>query len=128
MAKFGKKGLKMERIIFYDKENDILFVHNGFSKNEGFKGNIEVGNVILDVSTSGRVRGVEILGASGFFKEFNIGRKILENISDIEFNSTMKPSGIAVTILIKSRYNKQEIPAKIALPLDLPLYPRHRKF
>jgi len=35
--------------VAYDKENDILFVHKGFSIDEEFKGNIDVGSLILDI-------------------------------------------------------------------------------
>ena len=54
----------MARIISYDKENDILVAHKGFSEGERFKGNIDIGDLVLDMSTKMRVRGIEISNAS----------------------------------------------------------------
>ncbi len=41
----------MEKIITYDEENDILAIHKGFNKDEKFDGCIDVGDIILDLST-----------------------------------------------------------------------------
>lgn len=69
MEEYGK--MKMN----YDAENDILFMHKGFSKYEKFKGNIDAGDIVLDMSTKGRIVGIEILNASEFLKAFKIGKK-----------------------------------------------------
>ncbi len=109
----------MKKSIFYDKENDIFSIHNGFSSDERFKGNIDAGQLVLDVSTKGRIRGVEVMNASEFFREFEIGKRILEEIIDAKFNASIKPNGIIINIIIKTKNIKHEIPAKIAVPLDL---------
>ncbi len=103
--------------MFYDKENDILSIHKGFSSDEKFKGNIDLGSLVLDVSTKERIRGLEVINATVFFKEFNIGKKILENIEDAELNILKKPNSIIIGIIIKSK-NANSIPAKIAIPLE----------
>lgn len=113
--------VKMIKAISYDKENDILFIHKGFSSDEKFKGNIDAGNFILDISTKERIRGIEIMNAAEFFKIFDIDKKALENISDAEFNAKMTPSGIIVGIILKSKHLKQQIPAKIIVPLEIPI-------
>ena len=110
----------MSKLIFYDKENDILSIHKGFSRDEKFKGNIDVGELVLDVSTKGRIRGVEIMNATKFFKEFEIEKKILENIINAEFNASIKPNSIIVGLVLKAKNIKHEIPAKIAVPLETP--------
>ena len=110
----------MSKIISYDNENDILSIHKGFSNDEKFKGNIDAGELILDVSTRGRIRGIEVMNATDFFKEFNIGKKVLENIIDVQFNAVIKPSSIILGIIIKARNVKHDIPAKIAVPLTIP--------
>ena len=84
----------MTKIVSYDKENDILAVNKVFSHDEKFKGNIDVGDLILDVSTKGKIRGIEILNATDFFKEFKIGKDILENVLDVQFNTTIKPNSL----------------------------------
>lgn len=111
---------KMDKLVFYDKENDILSIHKGFSRDEKFKGNIDVGELILDVSSKGRIRGIEIINARKFLEEFDVNKKILENLIDANFNALMKPNSIIVTIGLKAKNIKHEIPAKIAVPLEVP--------
>lgn len=110
----------MAKLVSYDKENDILVIHNGFSANEKFKGNIDAGDLILDMSTEGRVRGIEVLNATSFFKEFEIGKKALENLCEARFNAVVKPTSILIAIMIKGK-NMQEMPAKIAVPIEVPV-------
>ena len=110
----------MVKIFSYDKDNDILVIHKGFSKDERFKGNIDIGDLILDVSTKGRIRGIEIINASRFLKDFDIGRKILNNIIDVKFNASIRHNSIILGISIKAKDIKQEIPLKVAVPLDMP--------
>ena len=54
--------MNLNNKVYYDKENDILSIHKGFSSDEKFKGNIDVGKLILDVSTQGKIRGIEGFG------------------------------------------------------------------
>jgi len=109
----------MEKMLFYDKETDIFSIHKGFSANEKFKGNIDAGDLVLDVSTKGKIRGIEVLNAAKFFKEFNISEEKLENIIEADFDASIKPNGIFIGITIKSK-NCGEMQAKIAVPLEAP--------
>lgn len=122
MAKHDKKkkikGGKMSKLVFYDKENDILSVHKGFTKDEKFKGNIDAGELILDVSTKGRIKGIEIINAANFL---DIEEKIFKNITDADFNVSMKPNRILISLVLKAKNIKEEIPAKIAVPLETPI-------
>jgi uncharacterized protein YuzE len=104
---------KMKKKVSYDRRNDILSIHSGFSKDERFRGNIDAGDLILDVSTKKRVRGIEILDASSFLKEFGITEESLSEMTDAEFSAQMRPEGISIGLLIKSKYNQAGIPAKI---------------
>lgn len=99
----------------YDAENDILSVHKGFQQDERFKGNLEAGDVVLDISTRHRVRGIEILNAREFLKEFGVPH----SITDADFTAKVSPNGIIITLLLKGENG--EIPAKIAVPLSQPL-------
>lgn len=113
--------MQMAKQIYYDGKNDILSVHKGFSSDEKFKGNIDAGKLILDVSTRGRIKGIEVMDATKFFREFKIGRKILENITDADFTASIKPSSIILGIVLKAKHIKDKIPAKIAVPLEVPV-------
>ena len=76
--------------------------------------------LILDVSTRGRVRGIEVINAAQFFKEFEVEEKIFKNLVNADFNTSIKPDSIIIGITFKVKNIKQEIPAKIAIPLDVP--------
>ena len=110
----------MAKTVSFDKENDILTIHKGFSLDEKFKGNLVAGDLILDISTKGRVKGIEILNATGFFKDFKIERRFMENLSDANFNAIMKPSGTLITLILKSQSIEREIPMKVAVPMEMP--------
>lgn len=105
----------------YDEENDILSIHKGFSSDERFKGNIDIGELILDVSTKGRIKGIEVINATKFFREFSIDKENLKNITDAQFNTTLRPNSIIVGITIKAKNVDHEMPAKIAVPLEVPI-------
>ena len=109
LEEYGK--MKMD----YDVENDILFIHKGFSKDEKFKGNIDAGDIVLDMSTKGRIVGIEILNASEFLKAFKIGKKVLESLKDARFKTQIKCNSIMIELVFLS--HEEEIPAKIALPI-----------
>ena len=93
----------------------------GNSIGEKFKGNIDVGELVLDVSTKGRIRGIEVMNATRFFREFSIEKKMLKNLIDAQFNATIKPNSIILGIVFKARNVKHEIPAKVAVPLEVPV-------
>lgn len=105
----------MEKVIFYDKKNDILSVHKGFASDEKFKGNVDVGDIVLDLSNKARVRGIEIMHASSFFREFGISKKMLESIENLDFRANVKPNGIFIGLSIIGKEIEQKIP--IAVPL-----------
>ena len=116
----------MGKLLSYDKENDILVIHRGFTSDEKFKGNIDVGDIVLDVSTNGKIRGIEVFNASQFLKPFvEKGKEegILGSIIDADFNTKIKPNGIIISLVIKSK-NKTDIPATIAVPLEKPILSR----
>ena len=117
----------MSKMLSYDKENDILAIHKGFSSEEKFKGNIDVGDLILDVSTTGKIKGIEIMNATNFLKPF-IGKEIKEDVlagmSDADFTAIVKPNGIIISLTIKSKNMKNDVPATIAVPLEKPILSR----
>ena len=114
MAAYDKK---MKKIISYDKENDILSIHKGFTSDEQFKGNIDLGDIILDVSTKKRVKGIEIMHATNVLQEFHIDQHSLTSLSNADFSATIKPQSIIISIILKVKDGLQDIPVKIAVPL-----------
>ena len=110
----------------YDKEFDILAAHKGFRRGERFKGNIEIGDLILDISSKMRVVGMEIMNASKYLKGFlePIGTKrVLENLKDVRFTTMMKGESLTLSVtMISTIGNKDKrIPAMIAVPMERPI-------
>ena len=115
MAAYDQKE-NMKKVVSYDKENDILSIHKGFSEDEQFKGNLDLGDIILDVSTKQRIRGIELFNASAILKEFDINEHLLARIIDTDFTAIIKPQSIILGMTFKTN-NAVTIPAKIAVPL-----------
>lgn len=115
----ARDGEKMTTTRSYDEENDIFVVHKGFTKDEVFKGNIDAGDLILDISSKGNVRGIEIMNASAFLGEFGITKDMLKSAEDGDFTAQVKPSGIAIGITITAKH--QVHPAKIVVPQEIPV-------
>ena len=103
--------------ITYDREHDLLWLHKGFDSDEAFDGNMVVGDLVLDMSTRKRVRGIEVFNASKFFGEFGVTEDILDNLAGAELSASVQPDGIVIGVVFKA-CNK-EIPAKIAVPLKV---------
>ena len=94
----------------YDAENDILYIHKGFEKEERFKGNIDAGDLILDMSTKGRVAGIEILNATSYLKEFDVDKELLENLKKADFEATHLRSSVTISLkLTGAREQKMKI-------------------
>ena len=105
----------------YDKRNDIIAFHKGFATGEKFDGNLDIGDLILDMSTKGRVRGLEIMNATEFLKDFGITEKILENLISAQFEAALKPGSILISISLKAKNMIHDIPVKIAVQLSEPI-------
>ncbi len=70
--KYTRNGIlnSMNPTLRYDAKNDILVVYEGFPSGEKSEGNADLGRLVLDVSSKGRIRGIEVVNASVFLKEF----------------------------------------------------------
>ncbi len=97
----------------YDKENDILAVHKGFDSGERFASNVTAGDLVLDVSTRGRVRGIEILNARGFLADAGIPRNA--PLDAVAFEARTRKSAIYVKLLVKTPAHEHA--AMIAVPM-----------
>ena len=110
MGEFFKKMIKN-----YDIDNDILSIHKGFSDDEKFKGNIDLGDLTLDLSTKGSIKGLEILNASIFLKDFGISEEMLKGLKSVDFNTLQRGKSIMLSIDLKSKNESKK--AKIAVPV-----------
>jgi len=97
-------------LIEYNKEEDILVIHKGFKPDEKFKGNIDLGYVVFDLSTNGRIVGVELMDASKFFKNMGFKESFLEKISDAHIKSQINPGSLVVFLMLKAGAEEMRIP------------------
>ncbi len=93
-------------------ENDILALHKGFDAGERFRTNIVAGDVILDLSTRDRVRGLEILNAAEFLTSLGLPEKA--KLESLDFDARTTTTVIYLKLRLKTAH--REIPAMIAVP------------
>ncbi len=112
----------MAKKIFYDSEQDILMIHKGYSYDEKFKGNIDLGDIILDFSTDRRIRGVEIFNVSKIFKnlKINVDEELLNYMQNADFKVRIDTQWIYLSIFIKFKEKSQKM--FIPIPIKEPLY------
>jgi uncharacterized protein YuzE len=103
----------MVKTIDYDGEHDMLYVHNGYESGEKFSTNQILGDLVLDISTKGRVVGLEIMNASSYLRDFNVDRPMLQNLTDVAMQAQSKDGCITIGLVFRSRM--AEVPAKIAV-------------
>jgi hypothetical protein len=99
----------MATLVSYDTQNDILALHQGFAPDEAFKGNLDAGDLIPDLSTKERVRGLEILNTSRFLRQFGITSQGLRPFVDADFCAEVRRDAIALSLMLGTA------PAKIAV-------------
>lgn len=109
MAKPSKDMIN-NRTIMYDSDNDIFFAHEGFTNDEKFKGNLDLGNIILDLSTNGKVRGIEIFNASDFFREAGLDTTTLQTATDVTWKVVMKKQKIHLLLTVTIQEKEHTLP------------------
>ncbi len=92
----------MEKYVYAD-DLDILYVNNN-PFNEKSIGNLNEGNLIIDVGNSGRVLGVEIDCASKFF---NLSKEQIQNL-DVKIKTIKTGTSIILALMIACG-NKERI-------------------
>lgn len=98
--------------MYYDEQNDILVVHNGFSSDESFETNMMYGDLIVDISTKGVIKGIELWNASEFLKSFGLTPLMLESLNAVELKT--KDQLVELSFIIKN--HELPILVKVALP------------
>jgi len=109
---------KLRKRFSYGKEFDVLTIHNGFEPGEKFNGNIDVWPLILDMSSKGKVKGIELFDATRFLSEFGVSEEFLESLQDAELNAKVQSTGIIIGLVLKGK--DTSIAAKIVMPKEMP--------
>jgi uncharacterized protein YuzE len=97
----------------YDSENDSLFVY----RKAKIRGSIDIGYFVIDISSEGRVIGVEILNVSKVLKNLGIGspKEFMNNIKNAGFRAVYQPDSIIVYFMILSKV--RQVTSSIAVPV-----------
>ena len=103
----------METLFDYDSENDSLFAY----KKAKIKGSIDIGYFIIDISTQGKVVGVEILNVSEVLKNLGIEnpKEFLNDIKKAGFRAVYQNDSIIIYFIISSK--SKEVSSSIAVPI-----------
>lgn len=110
---FRSDGNKKQiKTIDYDAENDIFFISTG----DKIKASIDIGEFILDVSSSNLVCGIEIMEASG---NLGISQADLKNIESMKMSVIYKTNHVYVLLMMILKKEGKEINVPIPLTLNL---------
>jgi len=103
-----------ETFFDYDPENDSLFIY----KKTKIKGSVEVGDIIVDISTDGKIKGIEMLNASEILKNLGLKnpKEILNTIKSVSIRAVYKQDSIMVYYSILS---KVKVSSSIAVPVKV---------
>jgi uncharacterized protein YuzE len=104
-----------ETFFDYDPENDSLFIY----KKTKIKGSVEIGDIIVDISTDGKIKGIEMLNASEILKNLGLKnpKEILNNIKSVSIRAIYKTDSIIVYYSIISK--AREVSSSIAVPVKV---------
>ncbi|MFH1649733.1 MAG: DUF2283 domain-containing protein [Candidatus Woesearchaeota archaeon] len=106
----------MKKYALYDKENDIFCVHLGFNTDEEFGGNLGAIPVIFDVSTKGRIVGIEVLDASVFFAKYGISKEMLSSMEDANITFSRNDANVSMQLTLQLKSEKVSV-TEFAVPL-----------
>lgn len=103
----------MEIFFDYDLENDSLFAY----KKAKIKGSIDIGYFIIDISTQGKVVGIEIMNVSEVLKNLGISntKEFLNNIKKTGFRAVYQHDSIIIYFIISSK--SKEVSSSVAIPI-----------
>ena len=96
----------------YDIKNDLLYVY----RKGKFKGNVEIGNIILDLTPQGDVIGIEVLDASNTLKMFNITKDMLRKAERAKLIFKKQRNIMYVGFMLKVPMLAEMPQAMVAIP------------
>ena len=99
----------------YDALTDSLFISRKTSKDK-VNGSAEIGNIILDFDSSGKIINVEFKKISNFLETIKIDTNILENLIDASLIVQKQRGAISIFALLKTPLLEQPVPL-VTIPM-----------
>ena len=106
---------KMKSSSNSEKGNNVLVPHKGFVLGETFKGNLDIGEIILGAASRGNA-GLEIMNASTFFQDFGIKANDFAVLGNTNFSSQQNNQSMMISILLKAKEARTLPLTKVAVP------------
>lgn len=102
-----------EKKFVYDSDTDSLIISHK-KQQDHVRGSVDIQNVILDFTNTGKLVGLEIRHFSEFLKEFDIADAINE-IGSATFSVKYAPNGIVIWLYIKfAQKAEQRLPLYVS--------------
>lgn len=106
-----EKGFKF----MYDEFSDGLIIATK-KEDEVIAGSVRILNLIMDITTKGRIANIELIDASDYLKSMEINPQILKKITNAEFSFRAIRNGYLIAILLKSGKKVERVPYNLYLP------------
>jgi uncharacterized protein YuzE len=112
----------MERKNFdYDEVSDSLIISRK-QDNEKVQGSAEIGNLILDFTSDGKIVNVEFQNISEYLKMMNVNPQILNKLTEVNLIIQKQKGAISLFAVLKTPTLKQPVPLAI-VPVTKQLAP-----
>jgi uncharacterized protein YuzE len=96
----------------YDDFSDRLMIASK-KKDESIAGSIRILNLVLDITTSGRIANIELTNASKYLDSIGINPEILNNLTSAEIVIKQQRDGYLICFLLYSGTKLERIPYNI---------------
>lgn len=94
----NRKEYTIKRLNYnYDRLNDLLYV---YKKDSNVYSTVIIGEFHLEFNKEGGIVGVEVLKASEILGEYDIPKKIIENIEKVELKVVVRDNSLLVFLVI----------------------------
>ncbi len=93
----------------YDDVSDSLFISRK-SLNEKVQGSAEIGNLILDFTSEGKIVNIEFKGISKFLEMMNVNPNILNALTEVNLIVKEQRGAVSFFAILKTPTIKQPIP------------------
>jgi len=98
----------------YDEISDSLIISNK-TEFDVVKDNFMFDDIVLSLTSDGKICSVEILSASNYLKEIGLSPEILQDIKDVELKVISKRDSVVIMFNINSIIDSKEEQNKIPL-------------
>lgn len=96
----------------YDDFSDRLMIASK-KENESIAGSVRILNLVLDITTSGRIANIELVNASKYLESIKINPQILTQLISAEIVVKQQRDGYLIYFILHSNTKTERIPYNI---------------